>query len=200
MRDAPARAHYSDVRPELSVQVLAEFIRQRPVLVREWELYSADKRTTRGLVPEARRFRDWPARPFRICEALWLRRGSGGGVRASRARFLVSLGIRAAMKRLDVPKPPSLKCGLWVAWLALLAGVLFTLWATISSSLSDVAFQWDLATIRTVLFLSVVMLLTPAFAGYWTGALMLVLAARRVRWARWILLIGALFRWRRAAR
>ena len=24
MRDAPARAHYSDVRPELSVQVLAE--------------------------------------------------------------------------------------------------------------------------------------------------------------------------------
>jgi hypothetical protein len=48
VRDALARAHYSDVRPQLSAQAFAELIRQRPRLVQEWDLYSADKRTTGG--------------------------------------------------------------------------------------------------------------------------------------------------------
>ena len=48
LRDALARADYGEVRKDLNVQELMDVIARQPHLIDEWNLYSADKRTTGG--------------------------------------------------------------------------------------------------------------------------------------------------------
>jgi hypothetical protein len=48
LRDALKRVSYGEVRKALNVQELREVIVLQPDLIEEWDLYSADKRTTGG--------------------------------------------------------------------------------------------------------------------------------------------------------
>jgi hypothetical protein len=48
LREALARADYGRVRKDLNVQELKDVIARQPQLIDEWDLYSADKRTTGG--------------------------------------------------------------------------------------------------------------------------------------------------------
>jgi hypothetical protein len=48
LREALARVGYGEVREALNVQELKDVIAGRPDLIDEWDLYSADKRTTGG--------------------------------------------------------------------------------------------------------------------------------------------------------
>jgi hypothetical protein len=48
LRDALAQVGYGNVRKDLNVEELKGLIAQQPNLIEEWDLYSADKRTTGG--------------------------------------------------------------------------------------------------------------------------------------------------------
>jgi hypothetical protein len=48
LRDALARVRYAEVRPGLTAAGLRDLIARQPSLVEQWDLYSADKRTTGG--------------------------------------------------------------------------------------------------------------------------------------------------------
>jgi hypothetical protein len=48
LRDALSRVRYLDVRPSIGAAELQALVARQPSLVEEWDLYSADKRTTGG--------------------------------------------------------------------------------------------------------------------------------------------------------
>ena len=48
LREALATAGYGEVRKDLTAQQLTDVIARQPYLIDEWDLYSADKRTTGG--------------------------------------------------------------------------------------------------------------------------------------------------------
>jgi hypothetical protein len=75
----------------------------------------------------------------------------------------------------------------------LLVGIVLSLWLTISVPLSLLANEPNAApTLASVLLLSVVLLLTPDFAGYWVSAIVLFFVARGIGWLRWWLVVSLL--------
>lgn len=48
LRDLIQKSGYEEMRPQLSQSVLAAYIMSHPELIRQWQLYSQDKRTSGG--------------------------------------------------------------------------------------------------------------------------------------------------------
>lgn len=91
-----------------------------------------------------------------------------------------------------VPTPRDVKLALSVAWLALLVGLMFRLWTTISVPLTLVPDEFNLALIKAALLMSAVLLLTPDFIGYVITAFVLIFVGRGIGWLRWWLVVSLL--------
>ena len=124
-------------------------------------------------------------------------RAPGDSVRPRRLSGVVVRPLNFTVRGLEMNHraaalPPSeVKWGLRLAWASLLVNVLTTMCATISSTWPAGHSPWDGASLSIILLISLSLLFTPSFVGFWLTAIALFFLARRKGWIRWLLLIGA---------